>query len=150
MGLADLEQQGGQDPLPEMLQHAAAAVAAAGGVPPGRHMRWTESPAVQVRTSGGWCSYSAGGSQVNAAWPTSALPQHPMPEMEPARIQQHVPLAQPTPARQQGRQQGRRAAAVQGHEQEDQEGGKRRRPVRRCLQYLRAWTCTLSATMNTR
>lgn len=100
VGLADLEQQGGQDPLPEMLQHAAAAVAAAGGVPPGRHMRWTESPAVQ----------------------------HPMPEMEPARIQQHVPLAQPTPARQQGRQQGRRAAAVQGHEQEDQEGGKRRRP----------------------
>ncbi len=52
-----------------------------------------------------------------------------MPEMEAPRIQQHAPLAQPTPTR----QQGQRAGTAQ--EQDEQGGGdgvKKRRPVSSC------------------
>ena len=48
-GLAELAQQGGHDPLPEMLQHAADAAQQAGPARGGRAVRWdNDSPAVQV------------------------------------------------------------------------------------------------------
>lgn len=74
-GLAELAHQGGRDPLPQMLQDAEGAAAAA-AVPTGRVVRWPDdSPAVP----------------------------HAAPQMRAARHERHGPLAQPSPGRQSGR-----------------------------------------------